>query len=101
MKHYYVYILTNTSKKTLYIGVTNNIERRMYEHKKKLVAGFSSKYNLNKLVYVEETSDVHAALNREKQLKNWHRTWKDNLISEYNPGWKDLAEDLDPETSSG
>ena len=57
MKHYYVYILTNTStsKKTLYIGVTNNIERRMYEHKKKLVAGFSSKYNLNKLVYVEVT----------------------------------------------
>ena len=72
MKTYYVYIITNQSK-TLYIGITNNIERRMYEHKNKLVDGFSKKYNLNKIVYLEECNDIKSAILREKQLKNWHR----------------------------
>lgn len=91
MKRYFVYILTNRSNKVLYIGVTNNIERRMYEHKNKLAKGFTEKYNLNKLIYFEETRDVHSALKREKQLKNWHRDWKRNLISDFNPDWEDLG----------
>ena len=76
----------------LYIGVTNNIKRRLYEHKNKLVQGFAEKYNLNKLIYIEETQDVNSALKREKQLKNWHREWKLNLIKEVNPEWNDLSD---------
>ena len=72
MKHYYVYILSNRSK-TLYTGVTNNLQRRMYEHKHHLVAGFTSTYHITRQVYVEETSDVYAALAREKHLKGWVR----------------------------
>ena len=75
MKSYYVYIMTNTSK-TLYTGMTNNLERRVYEHKNKLVSGFTSKYNITKLVYYEETNDVNAALTREKQIKGWLRSKK-------------------------
>ena len=93
MKDYYVYILTNNSK-TLYIGVTNNLERRIYEHKNKLFEGFSKKYNLTKLVYYEATSDVNAAIKREKQLKNWRREWKISLIERVNPEWKDLSAEL-------
>jgi len=89
---YYVYILTNKSNKVLYIGVTNDLERRMYEHKNKMVDGFRKKYNLNKLVYFDPTTDVRTAVEREKQLKNWHRDWKINLISGFNPEWKDLSE---------
>jgi len=92
MKQYYVYILTNKSNKVLYIGVTNNLERRMFEHKNKLVEGFTKKYNLNKLVYYEGTSDIQSALEREKQLKNWHRDWKINLVNNFNPMWKDLTD---------
>jgi len=91
---YYVYILTNKSNKVLYIGVTNDLERRMYEHKNKMVDGFTKKYNLNKLVYFEGTTDVRSALEREKQLKNWHRSWKINLVNEFNSEWKDLSEML-------
>ena len=91
MRKYYVYILTNKTDKVLYIGVTNNIIRRMHEHKAKLVEGFSSKYNLTKLVYYEETDDVYVAIEREKQLKRWHRDWKINLITKSNPDWKDLS----------
>jgi len=91
---YYVYILTNKKNKVLYIGVTNDLERRMYEHKNKLVEGFSQKYKLNKLVYYEVTNDVNSAISREKQLKNWHREWKINLINQFNPEWKDLCEEL-------
>jgi putative endonuclease len=91
---YYVYILTNKTNKVLYIGVTNDLERRMYEHKNKLVEGFSQKYNLNKLVYYEVTNDINSAIIREKQLKNWHRDWKINLINQINPEWKDLCEEL-------
>jgi putative endonuclease len=91
---YYVYILTNKSNKVLYIGVTNNLERRIYEHKNKMVDGFTKKYNLTKLVYLEATSDVQSAIEREKQLKNWHRDWKLNLINSFNPMWKDLSKDF-------
>ena len=91
-KQYSVYILTNKSNKVLYIGVTNDLTRRMYEHKNKMINGFTKKYNLNKLVYFDTTPDVRSALEREKQLENWHRDWKINLISEFNPKWKDLSE---------
>jgi putative endonuclease len=92
MKSYYVYIMTNKSK-TLYTGVTNNLERRVYEHKHKLVAGFTSKYNITKLVYYEETNDVQAALTREKQIKGWLRSKKIALIESENLEWKDLSLD--------
>jgi len=91
---YYVYILTNKGNKVFYIGVTNNLERRIFEHKNKLVDGFSKKYNLTKIVYYEATGDIQSALEREKQLKNWHREWKINLINEFNPSWRDLSEDF-------
>lgn len=91
MNEYFVYIFTNKSNKVLYIGVTNNLERRMYEHKNKMINGFTKKYNLTKLVYFQETSDVRSAIEREKQLKNWHRDWKIKLITDFNPEWKDLS----------
>ena len=94
MKQYCVYILTNKSNTVLYIGVTNNLPRRIFEHKNKLVEGFTSKYKLDKLVYFEQTENVMSALNREKQLKNWHRDWKNNLIFKFNPKWTDLSDNL-------
>lgn len=104
-KTYYVYILTNYTNKVLYIGVTNNLERRIYQHKFKEVDGFTKKYNLKKLIHFEETNSIEEALKREKQLKNWHRGWKINLIRETNPSFQDLAtnwfEESDPEPSSG
>ena len=87
---YYVYILTNISR-TLYVGVTNSLERRMYEHKHKLIAGFTRKYNLTMLIYFEATLDVRAALTREKQIKGWTRDKKIALIEEQNPMWQDLS----------
>ena len=90
MKEYYVYILSNQINSVLYIGVSNDLIRRMYEHKNKLVNGFSKRYNLNKLLYFEKTDNVEVAIQREKQLKNWHRQWKLNLIKENNPEFKDL-----------
>ncbi|MGB7574276.1 MAG: GIY-YIG nuclease family protein [Thermodesulfobacteriota bacterium] len=93
-KQYYVYILANKSNKVLYIGVTNDLERRICEHRNEMVDGFTKKYNLNKLVYFETTTDVRSALEKEKQLKNWHRSWKINLINEFNSEWKDLSEML-------
>jgi putative endonuclease len=93
-KQYYVYILTNVTNKVLYIGITNDLVRRIYEHKNKMVVGFSSKYNLTKLVFYETTKDINAALDREKQLKNWHREWKTNLINQFNPKWNDLSRDF-------
>ena len=89
-KTYYVYIMTNKSDAVLYIGVTNNLQRRIYEHKNKLVKGFSEKYNLCKLVYYETTNDVNSAITREKKLKNWRRQWKMDLITAENPGFADL-----------
>ncbi len=94
MKNYYVYILSNWDNKVLYIGITNNIVKRIYEYKNKLVKGFSEKYNLNKLVYYESTGNVISAIEREKQIKNWHREWKNNLIKKENPYWKDLSKDF-------
>jgi putative endonuclease len=91
MKHYYVYILSNYSQ-ILYTGVTNNLERPTYEHKHRLVAGFISKYHIIRLVYFEETSDVYAAISREKQIKGWVRAKKIALIKSINPDWRDLSE---------
>ncbi len=101
-KTYYVYILTNYKNKTLYIGLTNNLERRIYEHKNELIEGFSKRYKLKKLIYYEEFEYIRDALVREKQLKSWHREWKLNLIKNMNPKFCDLAEgwyNEDPEAS--
>ena len=91
MQKYFVYILSNYTNTTLYVGMTNDIKRRLYEHKNKLIEGFSSKYNTNKLVYYEETSDVKTAIQREKNLKKWNRQWKEELIKKTNPDFKDLS----------
>ena len=91
MKSYYVYILTNWNNKVLYIGVTGNINRRIYEHKNKLADGFTKKYNITKLVYVEETNEIKSAIEREKQLKGWNRVKKDQLVESVNPDWTDIV----------
>lgn len=90
MKKYYVYIMASKSR-VIYTGITNSLERRVQEHKDKLVEGFTSRYNVNRLVYFEETNDVNAALNREKQIKGWLRVKKTDLIESVNPTWKDLS----------
>ena len=90
---YYVYFITNKNDGVLYVGVTNDLERRMVEHKNKLVKGFSSKYNLDKLVYFERYSNVNQAIKREKQFKKWKREWKINLILEKNADWDDLSKE--------
>ena len=92
--NYYVYILTNNNNTTLYVGVTNNLVRRVYEHKNKLVEGFTKKYNLNKLIYFETTQDIYSAISREKCLKKLSRSNKEKLISEVNLDWKDLYNDI-------
>ena len=92
---YYVYILSNWCDSVLYIGVTNNLLRRLYEHRNHLVEGFAEKYQTNKLVYFETTGDVRVALEREKQLKGWNRAKKNALISINNPQWKDISADWD------
>ena len=94
MKSYLVYILASARNGTLYIGVTNNLERRMYEHSHHLQSGFTDTYNVTRLVYFEETSSVEAAIAREKQLKNWRRAWKLELIEKENPEWRDLTDDF-------
>lgn len=92
---YYTYILTNNSNNVLYIGVTNNLVRRLYEHKQKInPEGFTARYNLNKLIHFECFSNIKDAIAREKQLKNWHRPWKEELIKKHNPSWKDLSEKI-------
>ena len=88
---YYVYILSNKYNTVIYTCVTNNLERRLYEHKNKLIEGFTKRYNLNKLVYFEETTDVKSALEREKQLKGWKREKKNILINSLNTEWNDLS----------
>ncbi len=93
MNNYYVYILTNKTNTTLYIGMTNDLKRRLYEHKNKLIPGFTEKYNVNKLVYFEQTTDVKSAIQREKNLKKWNREWKLELIKKTNPAFKDLSLD--------
>ena len=91
-KEYYVYIMTNKSR-TLYTGVTNDLTRRIHEHKNKLVKGFTSKYNIQYLVFYESTTDIHAAIAREKQIKGWLKSKKIALIDSINPTWKDLSEE--------
>ena len=91
-KQYYVYIITNKPRGTLYIGITNDIIRRMQEHKNKMVEGFSKKYSLDKLMYYESYADVKEAIGREKMLKEWKRVWKIELIEQNNPNWEDLIE---------
>ncbi|MBF0431117.1 MAG: GIY-YIG nuclease family protein [Fibrobacteria bacterium] len=91
MKTYYVYILANKKNGTLYIGVTNNIERRLLEHKHGVTPGFTSKYGVNKLVYYELFLDIDSAIRHEKRLKKWKRDWKIQKINDFNPDWKDLA----------
>ena len=89
---YYVYFLTNWNHRVLYTGVTNNLQRRVYEHRHELADGFAKKYHVHKLVYFETTTDIRAAIEREKQIKGWSREAKNKLISEANPNWNDLSE---------
>ena len=93
-KQYYIYILTNKRNNVLYTGVTNDLQRRVYEHREKLVGGFTKKYNLYKLVYYEETESIEAALNREKQIKGGSRQKKIDLIEGMNPQWSDLYDEI-------
>jgi|SRR3990172_434473 len=91
---YFVYLLTNWNNRVMYAGMTNNLERRVFEHKGGLVEGFTAKYRIHKLVYFEETSDVNAAITREKQIKKWRREKKNALVIQANPEWRDLSEDF-------
>jgi putative endonuclease len=90
MKEYYVYILANKPNGTLYIGVTNDLARRVYEHKNGMVEGFTKQYEVHRLVYYESTNEIQIAIQREKQLKRWKRQWKIDLIESENPEWNDL-----------
>ncbi len=92
VKQYYVYIVTNRENGVLYTGITNDLERRVHEHKHKIVQGFTSKYNCTRLVYYDSTPDVRAAIAKEKQIKGWSRRKKIALIDSMNPEWKDLSE---------
>jgi putative endonuclease len=94
MKTYYIYILASKRNGTIYIGMTNDLARRVYEHKSGLMEGFTKKYSIDKLVYYESTTDVNAAILREKRLKKWKRQWKIELIEKSNPNWRDLSEDF-------
>lgn len=114
MRKAYVYIMSNKNRSTLYIGVTNNLERRILEHKAGFGSAFTTKFNLTDLIYFEQFEGIKNDIEREKQLKNWHKEWKWNLIKEENPSLSDYAEDwfaeeqienyieerIDPETSS-
>ena len=93
MKEYYIYILASNSG-TLYTGVTSNIVKRVYEHKNDLVEGFTQKYQCHKLIYFERYNNIDQAILREKQIKNWRREKKENLIKKFNPIWKDLYEEI-------
>jgi putative endonuclease len=89
---YYVCLLTNRNNRVMYVGVANNLERRIYEHRNKLVKGFTEKYNVNKLVHFEVTGHVTTAIAREKEIKKWRREKKDALVNASNPGWVDLSD---------
>lgn len=93
-KQFYVYILTNRSNSVLYLGVTNNLIKRVWEHKNSFVESFTSKYKVKKLVYFESFQSINEAVAREKRLKNWHRDWKINLIKGTNPDFKDLYQEI-------
>ena len=94
IRNYFVYILANKKNGTLYIGVTNNLKRRIFEHKNNLVEGFTKKYDIHILVYYDMTENIESAITREKQFKKWNRDWKIRLIEENNPDWEDLSIDL-------
>jgi len=94
MKQYYVYILASKKNGTLYIGVTNNVLKRVYEHKNNLIEGFTQKYGVHNLVYYECYNDIYDAIAREKRIKKWKRQWKIELIEKDNPKWKDLYFDV-------
>ena len=91
---YFVYIMSNILDSVLYIGVTNNLQRRVFEHQQKLLIGFTEKYNCEKLVYYEQTTDVRSAIEREKQLKKWNRSKKEFLINQFNPTRRDLSQEF-------
>jgi len=93
MRQYYVYIMTNKRKNVLYTGITSNLEWRVYQHKHKLVKGFTSKYNINQLIYYEEYESSYEAIYREKQIKKWRREKKEALVRSLNPTWNDLSEE--------
>ena len=93
MKQYYVYIMANINNTVIYIGVTNNLIRRVFEHKNGLTDGFTKKYNCIKLVWYIETNSIESAITKEKQMKKWKREYKNNVINELNPEWKDLYPD--------
>lgn len=93
-EQYYVYIMTNKYNTVLYVGVTNDLVRRVYEHRNKLLKGFTAKYNIVKLVYYEIHEDIKEAIKREKQIKGWLRAKKEELIKTMNPSWKDLYEKI-------
>lgn len=94
MKNYYIYILASKKNGTLYIGMTNDLVRRIFEHKSGSIEGFTKKYSVDKLVYFESTTDVNDAIAREKRLKKWKRQWKIDLIEKSNPDWRDLSDDF-------
>ena len=94
MKEYYVYILASQKNGTLYVGVTSDLAKRVYEHKQNLVDGFSKKYNVHDLVYHECYSEVAEAILKEKQIKKWNRKWKIRLIEENDSGWNDLCDKI-------
>lgn len=94
MKQFYVYILTNERGNIFYVGLTSNLPKRVWEHKLKVVDGFTKKYNVCILVYYEIFEDAEHAMRREKRLKRWNRDWKKAAIEKFNPEWKDLYEDI-------
>jgi putative endonuclease len=90
MENFYVYILASEKNGTLYVGITSDLIKRIYEHKNNIVKGFTEKYKVHKLVYYEECNDIYEAIQREKQVKRWYRKWKIELIENFNPEWEDL-----------
>jgi len=94
MSNYYVYIMANKSNSTLYIGMSNNLIKRVFEHKEGFVEGFTKKYNCHKLVWYMETENVDSAILQEKKMKKWKREYKENVIKKMNPEWKDLYEEI-------
>lgn len=94
MKIYFIYILASKKHGILYIGVTNNLKRRIYEHKNGIIEGFTKRYFVKNLVWYDSTDSIESALTREKQMKLWKREWKINIIEKNNPEWKDLSDNL-------
>lgn len=93
-KNYFVYIMASLQNKVLYVGITNDLARRVYEHKEGLVEGFTKKYHVKKLIYFECFNDVQEAIRREKCLKRWKREWKEDLVNSMNAEWKDLYQSI-------